>query len=55
METDPLICPEDNVPLALLNLLDRKTRREKWLCARCNKIYLGKKVPKKRRRKQRDK
>ena len=47
VDEEALKCPEDNVPMALLGLLDKKTSRERWLCSQCNKIYLGEKIEKK--------
>ena len=55
MDDELLICPIDDIPMALLGMLDKKTRRKQYLCAECNKIYLGKKVKRTRRKKKDDK
>ena len=48
MNKELLICPECNIPLALLGMLDKKTKKEQWVCAKCQNIYLGKKIRKRR-------
>lgn len=41
---EPLKCPKCDIPMALLGMLDKKTKKKQYLCAQCNKIYLGDKV-----------